>query len=120
MDVGVFYAWDFLMVLIISLCYWGCPPRFIARKEEYVKYFLSSFTLYFLVFLVVKNICDDVSFTHWLWWTLLCPYLFITHLLYPFKERKRNQHLSFFLFFAALYSLGVNMLILIGFMGSHM
>jgi hypothetical protein len=33
---------------------------------------------------------------------LLCPALFVFHLLYPFKEVKRNQHLSFFLFFASL------------------
>jgi hypothetical protein len=39
---------------------------------------------------------------HFVFILALTPILFIAHLLYPFKTVKRNQHLSFFLFFGSL------------------
>ena len=120
MTVGVFYAWDFLMLAITTLCYWWCPAKVIDKKEEYVKFFLASLSVYFIVFLVVRNMSSSDELVHWLWGVLLCPYLFIAHLLYPFRERRRNRHLNFFLFFAALYAIGMNALTLVGFLFSDM
>lgn len=120
MTVGVFYAWDFLMLAITTLCYWWCPAKIIDKKEEYVKFFLAALSVYFLLFLVVRNVSSSDELVHWLWGVLLCPYLFIAHLFYPFREKRRNRHLSFFLFFAALYAIGMNALTLVGFLFSDM
>lgn len=48
MTVGVFYAWDFLVLIAMTVCYWHCPVRFIEKKQEYVKFALLFLSVYFL------------------------------------------------------------------------
>lgn len=57
MAVGVFYAWDFLVLIAMTVCYWHCPVRFIEKKQEYVKFALLFLSVYFFIFLVLRNIC---------------------------------------------------------------
>lgn len=106
-SVGVFYAGDFLAIIFVTVSYYLCPKRFIEKKNEYVKFFLTFFSLFFLLFLLITNIICNSEFTHLLFKISLAPVLLISHLLYPFKEVKRNQHLNFFLFFISLYSIGL-------------
>jgi hypothetical protein len=93
----------------MAICYWIAPKFIVAEKSEYVKFFLIFFTCYFaldgIVSLALYRLCD-VDPPGALEYTvlLLCPALFVFHLLYRFKEVKRNQHLSFFLFFASILS----------------
>ncbi|MDR1593054.1 MAG: hypothetical protein LBS43_01055, partial [Prevotellaceae bacterium] len=97
--------------LFMTICYWISPKSIIAEKQEYVKFFLTFFIIYFaldgivsLALYRVFNFSDSDMRGMWMLSVLsLCPLLFIFHLLYPFKEVKRNQHLTFFLFFASLF-----------------
>jgi hypothetical protein len=97
-------------LLFTTICYWIAPKSIIAEKQEYVKFFLIFFTIYFALDGIVTLALTRVfNFSYsdvkgmWIFSVLsLCPLLFIFHLLYPFKEAKRNQHLTFFLFFASL------------------
>jgi hypothetical protein len=97
-------------LLFTTICYWIAPKAIIAEKQEYVKFFLTFFICYFALDGIVTLMLVRVfEFSHsdmrgmWMISLLsLCPLLFVFHLLYPFKEVKRNQHLSFFLFFASL------------------
>ena len=104
MTVGVFYAWDFLVLIAMTVCYWHCPIRFIEKKQEYVKFALLFLSVYFFIFLVLRNICGwEDAVVHEVWWVLLFPCLWLGHRFYPFRAVRRNQHLNFFLFFMALY-----------------
>jgi hypothetical protein len=118
--VGVFYAWDFLIVAVCAIVYLFCPPKIIAEKKEYVKFFLLFFSVYFFLFIVIINILKDREATHMLFKVCVVPALFISHLFYPFKTEKKNQHLSFFLFFFSLCIIGLGALIMVAFGFSNM
>lgn len=105
LTIGVFYAWDFLAVIFTTIAYFACPARILNEKNEYVKFFLLFLSVFFLVSLIVKNIIPEQQFANSLVLFGIFPLLFLAHLIYPFKTVKRNQHASFFLFFAALYAL---------------
>jgi hypothetical protein len=99
-------------LLFTTICYRIAPESIIAEKKEYVKFFLSFFIFYFaldgITTLVLNRVFNVGYYPIWIGASVfilaLWPILFIFHLLYPFKEVKRNQHLSFFLFFASLLS----------------
>lgn len=101
--VGVFYAWDFLILILMTLIYFYCPSKYINKKNEYIKFFLVNFSIYFSLVLVFYNISRNMELSHFLFFTFLLPFTYCTHLFYPFKEVKRNQNLNFFLFFLSIY-----------------
>jgi hypothetical protein len=111
--VGVFYAWDWLALIGITIVYLLCPRRFIEKKLEYVKFFLFFLCGYFFLFLIVANIVQSRQFTHYLFGVCFALALWFCHLLYPFKETKRNKHLSFFLFMIGFFCFGLQVLIVI-------
>lgn len=118
--VGVFYAWDFLALILTAMSYWMCPPNIIEKKNEYVKFALLFFSAFFSVFLIVANLMENDGLTHLLFgWTVL-PALFIVHMFYPFRKVRRNQHVSFFLFCGMLYVVGMNTLKIVAAMLSNM
>lgn len=89
----------------MDIAYRLCPSKIIEKKQEYVLFSLDFLSLYFTLFIVITNIVKDHSFTHFLFWTLLFPVLFLFHLIYRFKTVKKSRHLSFFLLFLAIYVL---------------
>jgi hypothetical protein len=111
--VGVFYAWDWLAIIGITIAYLLCPKRFIEEKPEYVKLFLFFLSGYFFLFLIISNLLNNREFTHHLLKVCSMPALFVFHWLYPFKKTRKNQHLGFFLFWAALYGVGLTGVIII-------
>lgn len=119
-SVGVFYAWDFVAVVMVTIAYFLCPSKIIEKKNEYVKFFLSFFSIIFLVFIILTNIICNEEITHLLFKMSIAPLLLIANLLYPFKTVKRNQHLNFFLFFISLYSIGLYGLIIVAHLFSNM
>ena len=93
------------------VCYWICPKAIIAEKKDYVNFFLCFFICYAALHGIISlafgmQQIENVH-VHVVFILALFPILFIAHLLYPFKTVKRNQHLSFFLFFAALLSMAI-------------
>ena len=92
-SVGVFLAFDFLLFILMDIAYRLCPPKIIEKKQEYVLFSLDFLSLYFTLFIVITNIVKDHSFTHFLFWTLLFPVLFLFHLIYRFKTEKKSRHL---------------------------
>lgn len=119
-SVGVFLAFDFLLFILMDIAYRLCPPKIIEKKQEYVLFSLDFLSLYFTLFIVITNIVKDHSFTHFLFWTLLFPVLFLFHLIYRFKTVKKSRHLSFFLFFLAVYVLVIRVSTLVLFAFSAM
>jgi len=119
-SVGVFYAWDFLFIMVMAMAYFLCPKTFIEKKLEYIKFGLTFLSIFFLLFIIITNVLCSDGMTHMLFWISILPALFLFHLVYPFKEVKRNQHLNFFLFFSSLYVVGVNALIILAFSLSNM
>jgi hypothetical protein len=107
---GAFSLLFSIFLLFTAICYRKSPKSIIAEKKEYVKFFLDFFILYFafdgiatlsLYRLFGNNrLLDD--YLPLVVILALFPALFLFHLLYPFKEVKRNQHVSFFLFFASI------------------
>jgi hypothetical protein len=115
--MGTFSIFCFLFLLFMAICYWIAPKFIIAEKSEYVKFFLIFFTCYFALEGIVSLALYRLSnFSHselsdlpLYSVLLLCPALFVFHLFYSFKTVKKNQHLSFFLFFASLFSVCVGL-----------
>lgn len=107
MSVGVLYAWDFLFLAITTIAYYLCPSRFISKKSEYVKFALTFLSVYFTLFLIVKNCIHCQEATDVFFKVCFVPTLFIAHWVWPFRKQRRNQHLTFFLLFASLYILGL-------------
>ncbi|OAV69752.1 hypothetical protein Barb4_01623 [Bacteroidales bacterium Barb4] len=99
MEFNVF----FLAIPFLAVAYYVVPERFIQKKHDYVKFILTFLSLFFLVFIVVTNLLNNRAATHMLEGVTFVPALFIYHLLFPFKTVKRNQHLTFFLFFLTLF-----------------
>jgi hypothetical protein len=112
-SVGVFYAWDWFVLIVITIAYLICPKRFIEEKKEYVKFLLLFLSGYFFLFLIVTNLIKNSGFVHHLFGICLPLILLIGHCLYPFKKTKRNQHVSFFLFWIAIYTFGLRGIIMI-------
>ena len=119
-SVGVFLAFDFLLFILMDAAYRLCPPKIIEKKQEYVLFFLDFLSLYFTLFIFITNIVKEPSFSHFLFWTLLFPVLFLFHLIYHFKTVYKSRHLSFFLFFVAVYVLAIRASTLILYMFSSM
>jgi hypothetical protein len=120
MYVGTIYPWDFSGVILTTVVYLACPSRIIREKEEYVTFLLIFSSILLSIFIVIGNVMHDDDATHALFRHSILPLLFIAHLLYPFKKSVRNQHVTFFLFFASLYSIGVLVMIMLAFMFSNM
>jgi hypothetical protein len=97
-----------IFLLFMTFCYWICPKTIIADKKEYVKFFSMFFAgyaaLHGIAQLVFNIQCVANGYIELVFILALSPILFITHLFYPFKTLKRNQHLNFFLFFGSLLS----------------
>jgi hypothetical protein len=114
--MGVFSLFLSVFLLVTLICYRISPKCIIEEKKEYVKFFLSFFIAYFalngiatLALFHLFELRDTEGIMRLIFILALCPVFFIFHLLYPFKDVKRNQHLSFFLFFASLLSACVAM-----------
>ena len=118
--VGLFYAWDFLGWIILTISYLYAPSSLLQEKKEYISFFLKYLSMVFTLFVVVMNITTNKEFTHALFWFSLFPLLFIYHLIYKFKTVQKNQHLNFFLFFLSFFMIAVKGMILLGFLFSHM
>jgi hypothetical protein len=117
--MGAFSIFLLAFLLFTTFCYTKAPKCIIAEKQEYVKFFLTFFILYFaldgissLVIYNIFNYSPQPCILPIINVLLLCPALFVYHLAYPFKNVKRNQHLSFFLFFASLLSACVGLFVI--------
>lgn len=87
------------MVTAIMTCVYLFWPSKYMKKNEYVAFFLSSFSLYWLLMLLIHIYIG--GFRHVtplsgsLFLVCLIPWITVTHLLYPFKQTKRNQQFTF-------------------------
>lgn len=115
---GVFFPFDCFAVWFIAACYFLCPKSIIAKKLEYVKFFLLFLSIYLLLFLILRNVLGSPQdynlpgkspkdLLMFLFALGFCPALCVANLVYPFKTVKRSQHLSFFLFMISLCSVGI-------------
>ena len=118
--VGLFYAWDFLALVLMTIAYLYAPVSVLKEKNEYISFFLKSLSAVFTLFMIIMNITQNKEFTHALFWVCICPLLFIYHRFYKFKTLQKNQHLNFFLFFFSFFILAIRGSILLAFLFSRM
>jgi hypothetical protein len=118
--IGLFYAWDFLVFIIMSIAYVYATPNIIRTKNEYVLFFLKYLSLIFTLFVIIYNITANKDFTYSLFWLSILPALFIFHHFYKFKKIQKSQHLTFFLFFLSLFMIALKGMIVIAFLFSTM
>lgn len=118
--VGLFYAWDFLGWIIMTLAYVYVPASIIREKNEYISFFLKYLSAVFTLFVIVMNVTHNKEFTHALFWVAFFPLLFIFHRFFRFKTVQKNQHLTFFLFFLSFFILALRGSILLAFLFSGM
>lgn len=102
MDVGVFFAWDFLFIIGMSVGYWFTPKSLLKEKYEYIKFLLVSLSIIFFITVLLKNIIDP-KLTETLLYIFALPVIFLIHAIYPFRRVRRNQNVSFFLFCFSMY-----------------
>jgi hypothetical protein len=119
-SVGLFYAWDFLGWIIMTIAYVYSSASVLREKNEYCAFFLKFFSFAFTLFVIIMNVLTNTELTHILFWITICPLLFIFHQVFPFKKIKRSQHLSFFLFFISGFVLAIKGFTLVVYMLSPM
>lgn len=99
------YPWITVILVIMTVTYIFSPRILIPHKNEYIKFFLLSISVYVTIFLILGWLFSGYV-NETLFFLLIVPWLFVSHLIYPFKELKRNRNLSFFLFFLSLIPTG--------------
>ncbi|MDR1755794.1 MAG: hypothetical protein LBR65_02400 [Culturomica sp.] len=101
-----------VFLIVMTAAYYLVPSRIIERKSEYVKFALMFLSTYAVIFSVVYCLCIPIA-------VLLCwlffPALFGAYMLWPFRDGRRNQHIAFFLFWPALASLPILLLLSMSF-----
>lgn len=89
-------AWGLIVAMLTVL--YVCWPSRLMKKNEYVMFFLISFSIYWLLMLIC-HVCmggfHHQTDTTAVFLLLLVPWMSITHFLYPFKQTKRNQQFAF-------------------------
>ena len=89
-------AWGLIIAMVTAL--YICWPSRLMKKNEYVMFFLISFSIYWLLMLIC-HVCmggfHHQTDTTAVFLLLLVPWMSITHFLYPFKQTKRNQQFTF-------------------------
>ena len=87
------------MVTAIMTALYLLWPSKLMKKNEYVMFFLSSFSIYWLLMLLLHiylgGFHHKTDLTSTMFLVCLIPWISITHLLYPFKHTKRNQQFTF-------------------------
>jgi len=118
--VGLFYAWDFLGWIIMTIAYLHAPASILREKNEYIAFFLKYISAVFTLFVIIMNITCNEEFTRALFGVAVFPLLFIYHRFYKFKTVQKSQHLNFFLFFLSLFMITLKATILLALMFSNM
>jgi hypothetical protein len=103
-----------LFLILMTFCYWKAPQKIIAKKVEYVLFFLLFGAGYWFLHGVSIKILDILGILNWnilkeVSFLIFPVLLFAAHLLYPFKNVNENlrQHVNFLLFFATLLSIAI-------------
>lgn len=65
-----------------------------------MKFALLFLSVYFFIFLVLRNICGwEDAVVHEVWWVLLFPCLWLGHRFYPFRAVEKESAFEFLPFF---------------------
>ena len=103
---GVFFPFDVFGLVVLTILYFCCPTRFFGKKYDYVKFFLCFLSLLFCVVFAYKLLENPTKETVGMtFWTLFCPILCLSHLVYPFRTAKRSRHITFFSLLISLFEL---------------
>ena len=87
------------MVTAITTVVYLLWPSKLMKKNEYVMFFLSSFSIYWLLMLFLHiymgGFHHKTDLTGTMFLACLIPWITVTHLLFPFKHTKRNPQFTF-------------------------
>ena len=86
-----------LVIAIMTVMYLLWPSK-LMKKSEYVTFFLSSFSIYWLLMLFLHiylgGFHHQTPLTGTVFMVGLIPWISITHLFFPFKHTKRNPQFT--------------------------
>lgn len=91
----------------VALWYWIVPKSLLGTKPQYLTFFLTSVAVYCLGFLAYRLIRHDIFIISegkehvrmlydTCFWIGIVPWIGVTHLLWPFRNVRRNRHIIFF------------------------
>lgn len=96
--VNAWPVWG-MVIAIMSVVYLLWPSK-LMKKSEYATFFLVSFSVYWFLMLLLHIYLGGFQHRTTLTGTMflagLVPWITVTHLLWPFKETKRNPQFTFF------------------------
>jgi hypothetical protein len=88
-----------MIVTIEAIVYLIWPLKNL-EKNEYVKFFLISFSIYWLLMLALHlylgGLHHETPITGTIFLSCFIPWVSITHLFFPFRRVKRNSQFTFF------------------------
>lgn len=96
LNMSILNCYPFLGIVwtMMTIAYFLWPEHYFTKKSEYLKFFLLSVSVYWFLVTSVHVAYREISGVLFLMG--LIPFLAISHLIYPFKECKRNKHFTFF------------------------
>ena len=87
-----------MVTAIMAIVYLLWPSK-LMKKNEYVMFFLCSFSIYWLLMLLLHiylgGFHHKTPLTGTMFMACLIPWISITHLFFPFKRTKRNPQFTF-------------------------
>ena len=95
--VNAWPVWG-MVIAIMSVVYLLWPSK-LMKKSEYATFFLCSFSIYWLLMLLLHiylgGFHHKTSLTGTMFLAAFIPWMTVTHLFWPFKETKRNPQFTF-------------------------
>ena len=96
--VNAWPVWG-MVIAIMSVVYLLWPSK-LMKKSEYATFFLCSFSIYWLLMLLLHiylgGFHHKTPLTGTMFLVCFIPWMTVTHLFWPFKETKRNPQFTFF------------------------
>lgn len=85
-----------LIATFVCVIYIFFPKRYFGEKSEYLIFFLSSISSFWLIYIVLKMLFGfDLTYYKFIGYSSLFIWITITHLLFPFKRTQRNKNFTF-------------------------
>ena len=112
MIVGVFFPFDGLIVMTMTIAYLLCPMKWLGQKYKHLKFFLITTSVYCLLFMAYRALflmsspepVEEINFFERMFWLCILPFWAVCYWLCPMQWIDRKyEYLSFFLLTMGIY-----------------
>ncbi|MCF0183765.1 MAG: hypothetical protein HUK01_05460 [Bacteroidaceae bacterium] len=97
---GVFLPCDGVIVILMTVAYLLCPESVFGRKTEHGRMVLCAMSVYAFILMALHFVFyEEFEMSgglHLVAIALAAPVLFLTHVLYPYRQERRDRHVTFF------------------------